>query len=486
MGNKVRLRYAPSPTGYLHIGNTRTALFNYLLAKHYDGDFILRIEDTDTERNVDGAEASQLDNLRWLGIEPDETIDKPGEYGPYRQLERLDIYQKYAEQFLATKKAYYCFCSSEVLEKSREEQITNGNVAPTYDLKCYHLSPAEVAEQLALGTPKSIRFHVPEDQTYQFNDMVRGAVSFEAKDLGDWIILKSSGIPTYNFAVAVDDYLMEITHVIRGEEHISNTPRQLMIYDVLGVTPPIFGHLTLIVNEQHKKLSKRDGHLMQFISQYRDLGYLPEAIFNFIALLGWSPKGEEEIFTKAELIKIFDEERFSKSPSMFDVKKLTWINSLYLKKMADEDYLAFVRPFLATVYDLTNKSEGWLEMLMLIFKKELQYGQEIVQLAQPFFVASTSLNSETLAMLKSLPGDRQWLNSFRDDLNQITDWNEMAIKTLIIECGQKNQLKGKDLFMPIRIFTSYQEHGPELAKVIYLIGKEQVINNINNLISKDV
>ncbi|WP_342256679.1 glutamate--tRNA ligase [Spiroplasma endosymbiont of Poecilobothrus nobilitatus] len=481
MKQKVRLRYAPSPTGFLHIGNTRTALFNYLFAKHYDGVFVLRIEDTDIKRNVEGAIASQLDNLRWLGIEPDETIDRPGAYRPYRQLERLELYQKYAQKLLTIKKAYYCFCTPAELEKDRKAQLVKGYLSPRYNRKCWQLTSEQIVKKLAKQNPYNLRFFVPDEAIYDFNDLVRGPVHFEGKDLGDWVILKSNGIPTYNFAVVIDDMLMEISHVVRGEEHISNTPKQLMIYEAFNAKPPIFAHLTLIVNEQHKKLSKRDSHLMQFISQYRTLGYLPTAIFNFISLLGWSPPGTVEIFSHDELIKIFDETRFSKSPSMFDVKKLTWMNNYYLKEMNDENYLTFVRPFLAESYDLTKKTTEWVNMLLLIYKKELQYGAEIVALTKPFFEPTTKLSTTTQAVLTELSGYEEMITSFKTALSQLLVWDEPNIKQLISKIGEQYAMKGKKLFMPIRIFTSHQEHGPELAKVIYLLGKEQVISNIAKL-----
>ncbi|WP_374695977.1 glutamate--tRNA ligase [Spiroplasma endosymbiont of Polydrusus formosus] len=481
MNQKVRLRYAPSPTGFLHIGNARTALFNYLFAKHYHGVFVVRIEDTDLKRNVEGSVASQLDNLLWLGIEPDETIDKPGAYGSYRQLERLELYQKYAQELLTMKKAYYCFCTPEELEKNREAQLSKEHLSPHYNRKCWKLTQTVIVEKLSQKIPYNLRFFVPDEATYNFNDLVRGAVHFKGKDLGDWVILKSNRIPTYNFAVVIDDMLMEISHVVRGEEHISNTPKQLMIYEAFKAQPPVFAHLTLIVNEQHKKLSKRDGHLMQFISQYRTFGYLPAAIFNFISLLGWSPIDTTEIFSHDELIKIFDETRFSKSPSMFDVKKLTWINNYYLKQMSDEEYLAFVRPFLAAEYDLTKKTAAWINMLLLIYKKELQYGTEIVALAKPFFEPITKLSSATQAMLTKLSGYEAMITTFKTGLTDIADWTEINIKELITKTGDQYVVKGNNLFMPIRIFTSHQEHGPELTKIIYLLGKEQVISNITKL-----
>ncbi len=312
--SKVRVRYAPSPTGFLHIGNARTALFNYLFARHNGGDFIIRIEDTDTARNVEGGEASQLKFLQWLGMDWDESIDKDGGYGPYRQSERADIYNPIIEKLLAEDKAYRCYMTSEELEAEREAQLARGEM-PRYGGKHAHLTKEEEAALIAEGREPAIRIRVPKDKTYTFNDMVKGEVSFDSNGIGDWVIVKKDGIPTYNFAVAIDDHFMEITHVIRGDDHISNTPKQMMVYEALGYDIPTFGHMTLIVNEDRKKLSKRDGSIIQFIEQYHDLGYLPEALFNFIGLLGWSPEGEEEIFSKAQFIEMFDEKRLSKSPA---------------------------------------------------------------------------------------------------------------------------------------------------------------------------
>jgi nondiscriminating glutamyl-tRNA synthetase len=270
---KVRVRYAPSPTGFLHIGNARTALFDYLFAKHHDGTFVLRIEDTDVERNVEGGEESQLFYLNWLGIEPDESAQKPNpKYGPYRQTERLDIYKKYVDILLEKGYAYKCFCTSEEIEEDYNRQIEAGVTATRYNRKCLNLTKEEIKQKEEAGIPYSIRLRVPNHKTYEFEDLIRGHVSFESKDIGDFVIVKSNGIPTYNFAVVIDDHLMEISHVFRGEEHISNTPKQLMIYEMLGWEAPKFGHMTIIVNENHKKLSKRDNSIMQFMSQYKEAG----------------------------------------------------------------------------------------------------------------------------------------------------------------------------------------------------------------------
>ena len=300
---KVRVRYAPSPTGHLHIGNARTALFNYLFAKHYNGDFVLRIEDTDIARNVEGGEASQIKYLNWLGIYPDESPQNPNpKYAPYRQMERLDIYKKYTDWLLEKGYAYKCFCTQEELDEEHARQEALG-LAPRYNRKCCNLTPEEIKEKEAQNIPYTIRIKVPDNETYEFDDMIRGKVSFESKDIGDWVLVKANGIPTYNYAVVIDDHCMDITHVFRGEEHLSNTPKQIMLYKMFGWDVPRFGHMTLIVNENHKKLSKRDANVLQFMSQYEQLGYLPEAMFNFMALLGWSPEGEQEIFSHDELIK---------------------------------------------------------------------------------------------------------------------------------------------------------------------------------------
>ena len=307
MSQKIRVRYAPSPTGDLHIGNARTALFNYLFARHHGGEFIIRIEDTDLKRNLEHGEQSQMDNLSWLGIDWDESPEKPGEYGPYRQSERLHIYQPLIEQLLAEDKAYKCYMTEEELEQEREAQKARGEM-PHYGGQHAHLTKEQEAAFEAEGRVPVIRFRVPENVVYEFDDIVKGPITFESKNIsGDWVIQKRDGMPTYNFAVAVDDHFMKITHVLRGDDHIANTPKQMMIYDAFGWEVPRFGHMTLIVNsETNKKLSKRDGGILQFIEQYRNLGYLPEAMFNFITLLGWSPVGEEEIFSHDQLIDLFE------------------------------------------------------------------------------------------------------------------------------------------------------------------------------------
>ncbi len=475
--SKVRVRYAPSPTGHLHIGGARTALFNYLYAKHHDGDFIFRLEDTDIERNIEGGEASQLNNLEWLGIHPDESPLKPQEkYAPYRQMERLDIYRKYTQELLDKGLAYKCFCTSEELEEEHEKQTAAG-VAPMYNRRCCDLTQEDVQAKEEAGMPYTIRVRVPENKTYEFDDMIRGHVSFESEDIGDWVLVKANGIPTYNYAVVIDDHTMEISHVFRGEEHLSNTPKQIMIYEMLGWTPPTYGHMTLIVNEDRKKLSKRDESIMQFVSQYKEEGYLPDAMFNFMALLGWSPEGEQEIFTHDELVSVFDEKRLSKSPSMFDKDKLKWVNNRYIKERSLEDVVELTVPFLKEAYDLSDKSDEWVKDLIAVYHDQLSYGKEIVELVSLFFSDELVLDDEAKEFMQdeSIPNT---LAVLKKNFEEITDWTKENIQAAIKATQKEAGVKGKMLFMPIRIATTGLMHGPDLGSSIVLLGKEKVLNRL--------
>ena len=477
---KVRVRYAPSPTGNLHIGNARTALFNYLFAKHYGGDFVLRIEDTDFKRNKEEGERSQLKYMDWLGLDYDEGIGKEKEFGPYRQSERIEIYQKYAEQLLAEDKAYKCYMTAEELEAEREEQVANG-LPPRYSGKHAHLTKEEQDQFEKEGRKPSIRIRVPQDRTYSFNDMVKGELSFEGKDFGDFVIVKNDGVATYNFAVAIDDHLMEISHVLRGDDHVSNTPKQLVVYEALGFKPPIFGHMTLIVNENKKKLSKRDETIIQFIEQYDDLGYLPEALFNFITLLGWSPEGEQEIFTREEFVKIFDEKRLSKSPAFFDNNKLTWINNQYIKAQPLERIVNLALPFfvkegVATQEEVDN-NRAWFEKLISLYQPQMSYGAEIVELTKQFFVEEIKFDKEELEILKQETTVAVF-EDFLEKLEVAGDFTSENIKTLIKTIQKDTGVKGKNLFMPIRIASTGSMHGPELNTSLELLGRDRVVARV--------
>nr|WP_198337241.1 glutamate--tRNA ligase [Macrococcus sp. IME1552] len=481
MMSKVRVRYAPSPTGFLHIGNARTALFNYLFARHNGGDFIIRIEDTDTARNVEGGEASQLKFLQWLGMDWDESIDKDGGYGPYRQSERAHIYNPIIEKLLAEDKAYRCYMTSEELEAEREAQLARGEM-PRYGGKHAHLTKEEEAALIAEGREPAIRIRVPKDKTYTFNDMVKGEVSFDSNGIGDWVIVKKDGIPTYNFAVAIDDHFMEITHVIRGDDHISNTPKQMMVYEALGYDIPTFGHMTLIVNEDRKKLSKRDGSIIQFIEQYHDLGYLPEALFNFIGLLGWSPEGEEEIFSKAQFIEMFDEKRLSKSPAFFDKQKLAWINNQYMKTKDLDTVFEMTLPHMEKAGLISNNPTeaelAWAKSLVSLYQQQMSYAGEIVELSELFFKDELALDEEASEVVN---GEQvaELVKSLTAQLEALDTFDAASIKVAIKAVQKETGIKGKNLFMPIRVMVSGQTHGPELPNTMELLGKDKVIERLS-------
>ena len=441
MEHKVRVRYAPSPTGQLHIGNARSALFNYLYARHFGGDFIVRIEDTDVLRNVPGGEESQLSNLKWLGLDWDESPDKGGKYGPYRQLERLDIYKEYAEKLLEMGYAY-----KEYRENSESY---------------------------------AIRFKVPSDVELTFKDLVRGELKFHSKDVEDWIMVKDNGIPTYNFAVVIDDHLMKVTHVLRGEEHITNTPKQMLVYRALGWRVPEFGHMTIIVNEQKKKLSKRDKNVIQFIKEYQDMGYLPEAMFNFISLLGWSPQGNEEILTQDQIIEQFDPSRLSKAPAMFDKNKLAYINSRYIKKLSVDELANLSRPYLEKA-GIVVPTEDWLKILVGLLQDRMSYIGEIVELHNAFFHDDFKIQEEAFQFLVENQSSHL-LEVFRDHL-LVSDFTPEGIEPLIKQTGLDTQTKGKPLFMGLRIATTGDMHGPSLPISLALLGKDRVINRLNQTI----
>lgn len=476
----VRVRYAPSPTGHLHIGNARTALFNYLFARSKGGAFIIRIEDTDTKRNVEGGEQNQLRFLKWLGMDWDESVDKGGSYGPYRQTERLDLYEKYWRQLLEEGKAYSCYCTEEELEQEREEQMARGE-NPMYSGKCRSLSAAQQQAYRAEGRVPSVRFQVPKGQAYTFQDIVKGEVSFDADSSGDFVIVKKDGIPTYNFAVVVDDYLMEITHVLRGDDHISNTPRQLMIYEALGWEPPVFGHMTLIVNEQKKKLSKRDETILQFIEQYHDLGYLPEALFNFIALLGWSPEGEEEIYDREQFISLFDERRLSKSPAVFDTNKLAWMNNHYMKKADLERIVALAVSHLQQAgrlpEEMSPQQQAWVEELVALQQEKLVAASDIVLLSDLFFLDELQPEEEAKQVLaeEQVPAV---LKRFAEILEEVESFSVEGIQAAIKQVQKDTGYKGKQLFMPIRAALTGQTHGPDLNRSLYLLGKEKILKRL--------
>jgi len=485
MSNEIRVRYAPSPTGHLHIGGARTALFNYLFARRHGGKFIVRIEDTDQTRNIEHAADEQMKNLKWLGIEWDESVDIGGPYAPYRAMDRLDIYRQYIDQLLAEGKAYYCYATKEELDAEREEQLARGET-PRISEKHRNVTPEQREQYEKEGRVPSIHFKVPDDRIYTVNDIIRGEVTFDSNGMGDFVICRPDGIPTYNFAVVIDDYLMKISHVVRGEEHLSNTPRQLMIYEAFGWEPPQFAHLALILNQDRQKMSKRDESIIQFIEQYRELGFLPEAIVNFLVLLGWSSGGEEEIFSKDELIEIFSLERVNKSPAVFDTTKMDWMNNYYLKKEPVEKIVEMCIPHLQKAGfiedSLTEEKKAWVKDIVALYQEQMSYCAQIVPLAALFFLEEVVYDEEAKGILleEQVPAV---LTSFKQHLESLTEYNVDNIKAALKGVQKETGYKGKALFMPVRVAVTGQAHGRDLDQTLYLLGRETVINRLERVIT---
>lgn len=461
---KIRVRYAPSPTGHLHIGNARTALFNFLFARHNKGTLVLRIEDTDTARNVEGGSKSQMENLHWLGIDWDEGPDKGGKYGPYRQSERKEIYNKLIKQLLDEGKAYYSYMTEEELEAQREEQRAMG-IAPHYVYEYQDMTADEIKEAQAKAEAKGlkpvVRIHIPKGKTYEWDDIVKGHISFESDTIGgDFVIQKRDGMPTYNFAVVVDDHLMEISHVLRGDDHIANTPKQLVVYEAFGWEPPKFGHMTLIINAATgKKLSKRDESVLQFIEQYRDLGYLPEAMFNFITLLGWSPVGESEIFSQRQLIKDFDPKRLSKSPAAFDEKKLEWVNNQYVKTANRDELLDLALNNLQEAglvdKDITPEKMEWVRQLVNIYSVQMSYTKQIVDFSHIFFEDKQALTEEEVEEIKNDEG-RVVIEEFRKQLDLVPRFTAVQVMNAIQATRKATGVKGESSLCQLELLLLVQ------------------------------
>lgn len=477
---KHKVRFAPSPTGPLHIGGARSALFNYLYAEHQGGEMVLRIEDTDLDRSHREYEEEIIESLKWLGLSWTEGVDVGGDNGPYRQTERLDIYRQYIQQLLEQGQAYYCFCSQEELEAERQAQFAQG-LTPHYGGKCSQLDGAEVKRRLATGESASIRFRVPHNTIYVVNDLVRDNVSFESDNSGDFIIVKSDGIPVYNFAVVIDDYLMGVTHVIRAEEHLSNTPRQLMIYDALKIARPEFAHISLILGNDRQKMSKRHGATS--LIQYREKGYLPAALFNFLALLGWSPEGEQEILSKAEIIANFTLERVSKSPAVFDVDKLNWMNQQYIKQLSTQELIDLLLPYIEKseyAEDFASLPANTVVILIEAIRDHLVCLSDVAPLLEVFF-RDVEYETEAWEVLQQ-ENVLLVLQSFRDELPEFMEPQE--IKQFIKALVKKIKLKPKDVYMPLRSALSGRTHGPELPSLVYVWGRENTQARLDKTIQK--
>jgi glutamyl-tRNA synthetase len=473
INSKVRVRFAPSPTGYLHIGNVRTALFNWLFARHNKGDFILRIEDTDFERSTKQYEKGVLQDLSWLGLDWDEGPDIGGDYGPYRQSERLNIYSNYAHKLLKEGKAYYCFCSPEELQAERTKALKEGR-PPRYSGKCQKLSQNKVEQLLQANQPAALRFKVNEG-TVAFTDLVRGEITFDSKEIGDFIILRSDGIPPYNFAVVIDDNLMHINHVIRGEDHISNTPKQILIYHALGFPLPHFAHLSMILGKDRSPLSKRHG--VTSLSQFRDEGFLPEAMRNYLALLGWSSPDEEEILSTEKIINEFSLSRVAKSAAVFDIDKFKWLNGYYIRKMPINELVSQAIPYLrAAKYIDREPDENTKHVLADMINAVKEHISTLSELPDELkiFFHFDAKQAVQLAEIKKMFKQERALEVIEKVFSAIETEEQVSFnffKEIAYSVGKETDCKGPELYHPIRAALTGKLSGPELNKVIPILEK---------------
>lgn len=485
----VRVRFAPSPTGWLHVGGARTAYFNWLFARKHGGRFVVRIEDTDAERSSGESERGVLDDLRWLGLAWDEGPETDGPYGPYRQSERLATYRTRAEELLAAGRAYRCFCTDDDLERRRRDAVSAGR-PPHYDGRCRSLPAGESERRAAAGERASLRFRVPERE-WRLADHVRGAVTFPSGMVGDFVLLRSSGLPTYNFACVVDDSAMRISHVLRAEEHLANTPRQLMLYEALGETPPEFAHVALILNRDRTKMSKRSGEAAVAVGDWRRAGYVPEALLSYLALLGFHPGDDREILSREELLEAFALDRLGSSGSVFDAAKLAWVNRHYLHHAGGAQLSAWLA---SGPGPGTGAADDWREAVRRLTAGLA--GESVEKLLE-----GVRGNVATLADLPgeievltggelrfeaeaagalAAPGAAELCAALAQEAAALAEWRGEAFKSAIQSAGRRQGRKGRDLFMPVRAALSGRTHGPELPLLAELLGKDRCIERLHD------
>jgi glutamyl-tRNA synthetase len=471
----VRVRFAPSPTGFVHVGSLRTALYNFLYARHHGGVHILRIEDTDRTRYVEGAVENLLRTMEWVGITFDEGPMQGGEYGSYTQSERTSIYRKHADELIAKVKAYPCFCTAERLDEVRKKMQAQG-LPPMYDRHCRNLTADEIKEKMDAGIPHVVRLRVPLGETITFNDLVRGDVSFDSKTIDDQVLLKSDGFPTYHLANVVDDYLMKITHVIRGEEWLSSTPKHVLLYRAFGWEDimPKYAHLPLLLNPDRSKLSKRQGDVA--VEDFRDKGYLPDALINFVALLGWNPSATEEIYSMEELIKAFDLEKVNKAGAVFGKEKLDWMNAEYIRKKTPDELLTLVKPLaLDRGYTITDE---YLKKVIHLMQDRARVTLDFVDFAAYFFKAPTEFDEKSKAKNWTAEA-KERLHELLPQFKALTEWSHDSIEGVVRSYAEAKSISAGKLIHPLRLAVSGVGMGPGLFEMFEVIGKDEVCKRID-------
>lgn len=477
-----RVRFAPSPTGYLHIGGLRTALYNYLFARNQNGNIILRIEDTDRKRFVEGAVENLIYTLNWAGIKFDEGPGIGGSFGPYMQSERIDIYKKLVEKLVTEEKAYHCFCTPERLEQLREEQQRQKLPQAKYDKHCLKLSSDEIKEKLESNIPFVIRLNVRNDQKIIFKDIIRETVEFDTNNIDDQVLLKSDGYPTYHFANVVDDHLMEITHVIRGEEWLSSTPKHIILYDYFNWEKPIFAHLPLLLNPDKSKLSKRQGDVA--VEDYREKGYLKEALINFVALLGWNYGDNKEVYEIDELIEKFSLERVHKAGAVFNLEKLNWLNYEHLRKKSDDVVLTMLKSELEkSVLEIKYFDDNYLLRVIGVMKERVSFISEYLTKSHYFFKAPEVYEEQNLKK-RWKEDSGQLLRKLKDSFEKLGSASKTDFENTLDELANNLEINKGRLVHPLRIAVSGVGEGPGVYDIVSILGKEETIRRIDTALNK--
>ncbi len=474
--NEIRTRFAPSPTGYLHVGGLRTALYNFLFARKNNGKFILRIEDTDRSRYVEGAIENLINTLKWCELYYDEGPDVGGPYGPYIQSQRLEIYQKYAKELVDKGHAYYCFCSPERLEQIRQEQLSRKVPQVKYDKHCLRLTQDEINQKLSDGVPFVIRLNVPENQIVSFVDLIREEVKFDTNNIDDQVLIKSDGYPTYHLANVVDDHLMKISHVIRGEEWLSSTPKHILLYDFSGWEKPEFAHLPLLLNPDRSKLSKRQGDVA--VEDYREKGYLKEALINFVALLGWNAGDDKEFYYLDELIQKFSTDRVNKSGAVFDINKLIWLNGEHIRKKSVDDLLPMLKEELKkSKYSHLNFDDNYLKLVIEAMHERIEFVSDIINKSYYFFERPQSYEQKSIE--KNWKSDTPvHLLELADEISNLKDFNKLSLEQALIKVAEKFKINKGKIIHPVRLALSGTSAGPGIFDLMYILGKQEVIERI--------
>lgn len=481
MNQPVRVRFAPSPTGYLHVGGLRTALYNYLFAKHHGGKFVLRIEDTDQARRVEGAVENLIATLDWAGLRFDEGPGRDGGYGPYVQSQRLDVYRHHADELIKKGVAYRCFCTPERLEEVRQRQNA-AKLSTSYDRHCRVLPTDEVARRLSAGERNVIRMKVPLDGELTFEDIVRGTVTIAYGVLDDQVIIKSDGFPTYHLAVVVDDHLMAISHVIRGEEWLPSTPKHILLYKFFGWELPKFAHLPLLLNADKSKLSKRQGDVA--VEDYRAKGYFKEAIVNFVAFLGWNPGDEREIFSLEELVKEFSLERVGKSGAVFNVEKLDWMNFQYVQKRPEEDVLLLLKEQLAqSLYSGLDLGDEYLLKVIRAMRERTTFIKDFVEKAAYFFQGPDQYDTE-IVKKRWKPESAAQLKVLGAAFQELQNPGIEEYEAALHQTAEALKVKNSELIHPLRLAVSGVGAGPGLYDILGILGRDETVHRINLAIEK--